>query len=55
MSIWTIIVAAIAIGGLIWFFPKMPGIAQIVVAIIVVIVCLMVLLNLAGVPTGIHF
>jgi hypothetical protein len=55
MSVWTIIVLCIAAAGLYFFFPKMPRLAQIVVAIIGCIVCLLVLANALGVSTGLHF
>ncbi len=50
MDITWIILIVVAICGLVWVFPKLPRIAQIVVAIVVVIACLLVLLNAAGVP-----
>jgi hypothetical protein len=53
VDIGFIVILCVAIGGLIWFFPKLPRIAQIVVAIVVVVACLLVLLNLGGVD--VHF
>jgi hypothetical protein len=52
MNLWTIIVIVVAICGLVWVFPKLPSIAQIILAIVVAIACLIVLLNAFGVPVG---
>jgi len=50
MDITAIIIIVAAICGLVWVFPRLPQIGQIVVAIIVVVACLLVLLKFAGVP-----
>jgi hypothetical protein len=55
MSVWTIIVICVAAAGLWYFFPKMPQIAQIIVAIIGAIACLIVIMSALGVDTGLHF
>lgn len=53
MGITGLIIVVIAACGLVWIFPKLPRVGQIVVAVVVVIACLLVLLNYAGVP--VHF
>jgi hypothetical protein len=55
MSVWTIVIICLAAVGLWYFFPKMPRIAQIIVAIIGAIACLIVILNALGIDTGLHF
>jgi hypothetical protein len=55
VSVWTIVILCLAGVGLYFFFPKMPTIAQIIVAIIGCIACLLVILNALGVSTGLHF
>ena len=50
MDITTIVIIVAAICGIVWVYPRLPYIGQIVVAIIVVIACLLVLLKFAGVP-----
>lgn len=50
MDITAIIIIVAAICGLVWVFPRLPQIGQIVVAIIIVIACLLVILRYAGVP-----
>ena len=55
MSIWTIILACIAIAGIWWAYPKLPFPANIILVIIVAFVSLMILLKLAGISTGLRF
>jgi hypothetical protein len=55
MSVWTIIILCLAAVGLYYFFPKMPQIAQIIVAVLGCVVCLIVILSSLGVDTGLHF
>lgn len=55
MSIWTIILACLAVAGIWWGYPKLPWPANMILVIVVVFVCLMILLNLAGIQTGLHF
>ncbi|MDB6036031.1 MAG: hypothetical protein JWM16_6369 [Verrucomicrobiales bacterium] len=55
MSVWTIIILCLAAVGLYYFFPKMPQIAQIIVAVIGCVVCLLVIANAFGISTGLHF
>ncbi len=50
MNITALIIVVLAICGLVWVFPKLPRVGQIITAIVVVIACLLVLLNYAGVP-----
>lgn len=50
MDLTAILVIVAAICGLVWVFPRLPRIGQIVVAIVVAVACLLVLLNFAGVP-----
>jgi len=54
MSILTIIITCVAIAGIIWVYPKLPYPANLILVTIVAIACVIVLLNLAGVNTGIH-
>jgi hypothetical protein len=49
MDITTIILLVIAICGLVYFVPKLPAIAQLIVAIIVVVACLIWLARLTGI------
>lgn len=53
MDITTIIILVVAVCGLVWVFPKLPQIGQIILAVVVAIACVLVLFNLGGVP--IHF
>jgi hypothetical protein len=55
MSVWTIIILCLAAVGLYYFFPKMPQIAQIIVAILGCVVCFLVIASALGVDTGLHF
>jgi hypothetical protein len=55
MSVWTIIILCLAAVGLYYFFPKMPQIAQIIVAVLGCVVCLIVIASALGVDTGLHF
>ncbi len=55
MSIVTIIVVVLAVCGIVWVYPKLPQPWGIVLAVIVAIICLAVLLNLAGMPLGVHW
>lgn len=50
MDITTIIILVAACCGLVWVFPKLPRVGQIVVAIVIAVACVLVLLNFAGVP-----
>ena len=52
MEITTIVIIVAAICGLVWVYPRLPRMAQIVTAIVVVIACVLVLLRFAGVPIG---
>jgi hypothetical protein len=52
MDILTIILIVAAICGLVWVYPKLPQMAQIITAIVIVIACILVLLRFAGVPIG---
>ena len=54
MSIMTIIIAVLAICGIIWAYPRLPWPGGIILVIIVAIACVLVLLNIAGVNTGLH-
>lgn len=50
MDVMLIVVVVLAACGLFYFVPQLPRPAQIIVAIVVVVVCLLVLARLAGVP-----
>ena len=54
MSIMTIIIAVLAIFGIVWAYPRLPAPGQLILVIIVAIACVVVLLNLGGVNTGLH-
>lgn len=54
MSIMTIIIAVIAICGLVWAYPRLPAPGGLILVIIVAIACLIILLQLGGVNTGLH-
>jgi len=54
MSIITIVIAVLAVFGIIWAYPRLPAPGQLILVIIVAIACVVVLLNLAGVNTGLH-
>lgn len=49
IDITLIIVACIAIAGVVFFFPKIPPLAQLIVAIVGIIACILVLLKISGV------
>lgn len=51
IDITLIIIACIAIAGVIYFFPKLPPLAQLITAIICIIACILVLLKISGVAT----
>ena len=55
MSVWDIIGLCLAAAGIYYFFPKMPRIAQIIIAILGCVVCFIVIANAFGVNTGLHF
>ena len=55
MSIWTIVIAILAICGVVWAYPRLPAPGGIILVVIVAIVCLLILLNLSGVSTGLTF
>lgn len=54
MSIMTIIIGVCAICGIVWAYPKLPPPGGLILVIIVAIACVIILLNLAGVNTGLH-
>lgn len=53
MNLWTIILIVLAVCGIVWAYPRLPAPGGIILVIIVAIACVLVLLNLAGVSTGI--
>lgn len=54
MSLTTIVIAVLAVAGIIWAYPKTPPPWNYVVVAVVLVVCIWVLLNLAGIPIGLH-
>lgn len=54
MSIMTIIIGVVAICGLVWAYPRLPAPGGLILVIIVAIACLIILLQLGGVNTGLH-
>ena len=54
MSIITIIAAVLAIIGIAWCYPRLPSPWNFVLVGLVAIACIIVLLNLGGVNTGLH-
>lgn len=55
MSIWTIVLACLAVGVIVYFYPRVPWPGNIIIAIIACGAALIFLLNLAGINTGLHF
>ena len=55
MNIWTIILICVAIGGIWWAYPKLPWPANLILVIVVAFASIIVLLQLAGIETGLHF
>jgi hypothetical protein len=55
MDLTTILVLIAAAIGIGWAYPRVPAPWNYVLAGLVAIVCLILLLNLAGVNTGINF
>ncbi len=54
MNVWTILIAVAAIAGIVYFFPRLPRLGQIVGAIVLFIACALVLLKLSGVDMGLN-
>lgn len=54
MSIVTIIIACLAVAGIVWAYPRLPPPGGIILVVIVAIACVIVLLQLGGVNTGLH-
>lgn len=54
MSITVIIIAILAVAGIIWAYPKLPYPWNLVLVAVVVIICVWALLNLAGIPVGLR-
>jgi hypothetical protein len=52
MDLTTIFIIVAAACGIVYFFPRVPRIAQIVVAVVGIIACMLVLLNFAGIPVS---
>lgn len=53
MSIVTIIILVLAVSGIVWAYPRLPSPWNLVLVAVVAVVCVVILLNLAGVNTGI--
>lgn len=54
MNITTIIIAVLAVCGIVWAYPRLPAPGGIILVVIVAIACVIILLNLGGVSTGLH-
>jgi len=54
MDLTTLVVAILAVAGIIWGYPKLPYPWNLVIVAVVVIVCVWILLNLAGIPVRLH-
>lgn len=54
MNISTIIIAVLAVCGIVWAYPRLPVPGGIILVVIVAIACVIILLNLGGVSTGLH-
>ena len=54
MSILTIIIAILAICGIVWCYPRLPAPGGLILVVVVAIACVIVLLQLAGVSTGLR-
>lgn len=54
MSIMTIIIAVLAVCGIVWAYPRLPAPGGIILVVIVAIACVIILLQLGGVNTGLH-
>jgi len=54
MSITTIIIAVLAVCGIVWAYPKLPYPGGLILVIVVAIACVIILLQLGGVSTGLH-
>lgn len=48
----TIIIVICAIVGLVWAYPRLPYPGNLILVVIVALICLFILLNVAGVETG---
>ncbi len=53
MNITTLIIAILAVCGLVWCYPRLPSPFNLVLVAIVAVACVLVLLNFSG--TGLHF
>ena len=54
MSITTIVIAILAVAGIVWAYPKTPYPWNYVIVGVVVVICLWALLNLAGAPVSLR-
>ncbi len=54
MSIGTIIVAVLAVCGIVWAYPRLPAPGGIILVVVVAIACVIILLQLGGINTGLH-
>lgn len=54
MSIVTLIIIVLAIVGIVWAYPRLPWPGNLILVIVVAVACVIVLLNAAGIQTGLH-
>lgn len=54
MSILTIILVVLAVIGIGWCYPRLPSPANFILVIIVAVACVIILLQLGGVNTGLR-
>jgi hypothetical protein len=50
MDITALAIIVAAVCGIVWVYPRLPQIGQIVLAIIIAVACLLIVLRYAGVP-----
>jgi hypothetical protein len=53
MNLTTLVIAILAVCGIVWVYPRLPAPFNLVLVAIVAVVCVLVLLSLSG--TGLHF
>lgn len=54
MNVWVIFLVIAAMIGVAWAYTRVPAPWNYVIAGVVAVVCIIVLLNLAGIGTGLH-
>jgi hypothetical protein len=49
LNLMTIILLCLVIAGIVWVYPKLPWPANLIFVIVIAVICLVILLSLAGV------